>query len=73
MLSSCQSHALRTLQVRNLPDGLHGALAAWARAQSVSASAYVIWLRRPEGSELFALGLADIEVALRAGQDLAVS
>lgn len=56
MRTACYCHAMSVLQVKNLPDELHAALAARARAERVTMSEYVIRvlrrdLAKPTGAE----------------------
>lgn len=46
MPPACYGHAVSALQVKNLPDDLHAALVARARAQGVTMSEYVTRLLR---------------------------
>jgi post-segregation antitoxin (ccd killing protein) len=41
MLRACYGHAVSTLQVKNLPEELHAALAARAKSEGVTMSEFV--------------------------------
>jgi post-segregation antitoxin (ccd killing protein) len=48
MLIACYGHAVSTLQVKNLPEELHAALAARAKSEGVTMSEFVTRTLRKE-------------------------
>jgi post-segregation antitoxin (ccd killing protein) len=48
MLAACYCHAVSTLQVKNLPEDLHAALAARAKSEGLTMSEFVTRMLQKE-------------------------